>query len=146
MGPIRQRGQRQNIRRASAVCAALVFSVAAAAQELSSMSRGWIFEEQGGEAVFAHVCAACHQPDAKGATGAASYPALAENKDLASAEYLESLLFNGQRAMPPLGWMMSDQQVADVINYVREHFGNDYGDEISAADVQAARPRSGPSP
>ena len=134
------------VRRASAVCAVLLFSLGAAAQGLSSMSRGWVFEEQGGEALFAHVCAACHQPDAKGATGAASYPALAENKDLASAEYLEALLFNGQRAMPPLGGMMSDQQVADVINYVRTHFGNNYRDEVSADDVKAARPRSGPTP
>jgi mono/diheme cytochrome c family protein len=146
MGPIGMRRQRQNIRRASAVCAALVFSLGAAAQGLSSMSRGWVFEEQGGEALFAHVCAACHQPDAKGATGAGSYPALADNKDLASPEYLETLLFNGQRAMPPLGWMMSDQQVADVINYVREHFGNNYGDEVSAADVKTARRQLAPSP
>jgi mono/diheme cytochrome c family protein len=146
MGPIGMRRLRQNIRRASAVCTTLVFSTAASAQGLSSMSRGWIFEEQGGDALFAHVCAACHQPDAKGATGAASYPALTENKDLASAEYLETLLFNGQRAMPPLGWMMSDQQVADVINYVREHFGNNYGDEVSAADVKVARPQSSPAP
>ena len=28
--------------------------------------------------------------------------------------------------MPPLGQMMSDQQVADVVNYVRTHFGNSY--------------------
>ena len=140
------RMRRLFICRAAAVCAALVFYSGAAAQGLSSMSRGWVFEEQGGEALFAHVCAACHQPDAKGATGAASYPALAENKDLASAEYLETLLFNGQRAMPPLGWMMSDQQVADVINYVRAHFGNNYRDDVSAADVRTARPQSGPSP
>jgi mono/diheme cytochrome c family protein len=146
MGPVRLRRQRQNIRRASVLCAALIFSATAAAQGLSSMSRGWVFEEQGGEAVFAHVCAACHQPDARGATGAASYPALAENQDLASAEYLESLLFNGQRAMPPLGGMMSDRQVADVINYVREHFGNNYRDEVSAADVTTARRQLGPTP
>jgi len=132
--------------RASAVGAALLFSAAAAAQGLSSMSRGRVFEEQGGEALFAHVCASCHQPDAKGATGAASYPALAENKDLASAEYLESLLFNGQRAMPPLGGMMSDRQVADVINYVRGHFGNNYGEEVSEADVKIARRQLEPSP
>ena len=110
------------------------------------MSRGWVFEEQGGQALFAHVCAACHQSDAKGATGAGSYPPLAGNEKLASAEYLETLLVHGQRAMPPLGWMMSDQQVADVINYVREHFGNNYGDEVSAADVKTARRQSGPSP
>ena len=94
----------KTIRRASAVCVGLAVSLRPpSAQGLSSMSRGWIFEEQGGEALFANVCAACHQPDAKGAAGAASYPALAGNKNLASAEYLESLLFNGRRAMPPLG-------------------------------------------
>ena len=108
----------------------------------AAMSHGWQFAEQGGADLFRNVCAACHQPDAKGATGAASYPALTDNKDLASAEYLETLLFNGQRAMPPLGWMMSDQQVADVINYVRTHFGNDYHDLVSAATVKAARPQS----
>ena len=42
--------------------------------------------------------------------------------------------------MPPVGQMMSDQQAADVINYVRTHFGNSYSDAISAADIKAARP------
>ena len=42
--------------------------------------------------------------------------------------------------MPPVGRMMSDQQAADVINYVRTHFGNSYSDAISAADIKAARP------
>ena len=41
--------------------------------------------------------------------------------------------------------MMSDEQAADVVNYVRSHFGNDYRDTVSAAAVQAARPPS-PSP
>ena len=47
--------------------------------------------------------------------------------------------------MPPLGGMMSDDQVADVVNYVRSHFGNDYRDAVSATVVHAARPPS-PSP
>ena len=37
----------------------------------------------------------------------------------------------GQRGMPPLGRMMSDTQVADVANYVRTHFGNQYGDAVA---------------
>ena len=147
MRPIRMgRLSRQRVRRASAVCAAVLFSAAASAQGLSSMSRGWVFAEQGGEALYGHVCAACHQPDAKGAVGAASYPALAEDKNLASAEYVETLLFSGRKAMPALGYMMSDQQAADVINYVRTHFGNDYRDEVSAADIEAARRQSGSAP
>jgi mono/diheme cytochrome c family protein len=110
------------------------------------LSSGRVFDEQGGAALFASVCAGCHQPDARGATGAADYPALTENKAVASADYLERLLLGGQRGMPPVGQMMSDQQIADVINYLRTHFGNAYDDVVSAADVGAARRQTGPVP
>ena len=50
------------------------------------------------------------------------------------------------RGMPPVGQMMSDQQIADVINYVRTHFGNAYDDAVSAADVEAARRQTGSGP
>lgn len=135
-----------DMRRALWLCVALWSCRGASAAGLASMSRGWVFEEQGGAAVFANLCAACHQPDARGATGAASYPALAENNNLASAEYLEILVLQGRRGMPPLGSMLSDQQIADVINYVRTHLGNNYGEGVSAADIQGARPRSANSP
>ena len=106
-----------------------------------ALSRGQSFDEQGGAALFAAVCAGCHQPDASGASGAGDYPALADNKDVASTDYLERILFKGLRGMPAIGRMMSDQQVTDVINYVRSHFGNAYGDAVSPADVEAARRR-----
>jgi mono/diheme cytochrome c family protein len=118
-------------------------SAAALAQEKPSggapMSPGWAFSEQGGAALYDNICAACHQPDAKGATGAGAYPALAANDNLASASYVTTVLLQGLRAMPPIGRMMSDAQVADAINYVRTHFGNHYDDSVSAADVKAAR-------
>ncbi|HKN30204.1 MAG TPA: hypothetical protein VJY34_20935 [Roseiarcus sp.] len=55
------------------------------------------------------------------------------------------VVLGGQRGTPPLGGMMSDEQAADVVKYVRSHFGNDYRDGVSVAAVQAARPPS-PSP
>jgi len=130
--------------------AALVFSAPGLAQGLASespsMSRGWNFDEQGGAALYASVCAACHQPDARGAVGAAAYPALAANKNLVSADYVTAVLLDGLRGMPPVGRMMSDTQVADVINYVRSHFGNGYGDAVSLEDVKAARGQGGSKP
>ena len=54
------------------------------------------------------------------------------------------VLLGGLKDMPPVGDMMSDAQVADVVNYVRTHFGNAYPDAISAADVAAARRRAAP--
>jgi mono/diheme cytochrome c family protein len=35
--------------------------------------------------------------------------------------------------------MMNDQQVADVVNYVRTNFGNKYKDKVTAADAKATR-------
>jgi mono/diheme cytochrome c family protein len=138
------------IRGALLLVAMLTAGTAAAGDALAPaaipLSRGRLFEEQGGAALFASVCAGCHQPDGSGASGAAAYPALAENGHVASADYMERLLLNGQRGMPPVGQMMSDQQIADVINYVRTHFGNAYGEAVSPEDVEAARRQTGSSP
>ncbi len=110
-------------------------------QEALPLSRGPLFEESGGAALFASVCAGCHQPDARGASGAGVYPSLADNKDVASTDYLIRLVLGGQGGMPPVGRMMSDPQVADVLNYLRTHFGNAYREEVSPTDVEAARRR-----
>ena len=110
------------------------------------MSRGWEFSEQGGADLYGHVCAACHQPDAKGAVGAGAYPPLADDKDLGSAEFVLGVVLRGLKGMPPVGDMMSDTQVADVVNYVRTHFGNAYPGAVSAAEVAAARRRTAPPP
>ena len=109
-----------------------------------AMSRGWAFAEQGGADLFRNVCAACHQPDAKGAIGAGAYPPLAEDKNLISTDFVLAVLLGGLKDMPPVGSMMSDAQVADVVNYVRTHFGNAYPGAVSAADVAAARRRTSP--
>jgi mono/diheme cytochrome c family protein len=104
-----------------------------------ALSAGFRFAEQTGETLYTHVCQACHMPDAKGATGAGAYPALAGDKNLAANGYAVSVVLNGQRGMPPIGVMMSDDQVAAVVNYVRTHFGNNYPDAVTAADVKAVR-------
>jgi mono/diheme cytochrome c family protein len=78
-------------------------------------------------------------PGGVGAAGAGAYPALANNPKLASGGYPLSLVINGRKGMPPFGNMLNDQQVAAVVNYVRTHFGNDYRDEVTAADAKASR-------
>ena len=105
-----------------------------------AMQRPGDYSFQGGEAVYTHVCQSCHMADAKGAVGAgAGYPALAKNARLAEAGYPVSVILHGQKAMLPLGGLLSDQQVADVVNYVRTHFGNKYKDKVKPDDVKAQR-------
>ena len=97
------------------------------------------FEEQGGEAIFKSVCQGCHMSDAKGAKGVAQYPALASDANLAGAPYPIYMVLKGQGAMPGFASMMSDQQIADVVNYVRSHFGNQYEDLVKVTDVKSLR-------
>jgi mono/diheme cytochrome c family protein len=97
------------------------------------------FPEQDGGALFAHVCQACHMADAKGATGAGTYPPLADDPKLESGAYPVSVVVQGLRGMPPVGRMMTDAQVAAVVNWVRTHFGNHYDDAVTAGDVAAVR-------
>ena len=97
------------------------------------------FAETSGEQMYLHVCAACHMPDAKGAEGAGRYPALANNTKLAAGGYPLSVVMQGLNGMPPLGKQMTDQQAADVVNYIRSHFGNRYTDELTAEDIAAMR-------
>ena len=97
------------------------------------------FPFQGGEAIYKGVCQGCHMPDAKGAVGAGAYPALAKDENLETAGYPVSILLKGQKAMPFFGMQLDDQQIADVVNYVRTHFGNKYKDRVKAADVKLLR-------
>lgn len=98
-----------------------------------------------GKTIFEHICQGCHMPDAKGATGAGTYPALAGDPRLVSPQYMAAVVVHGRRDMPsfvqtgeagPLeDAKLSDAQIADVVNYVRTHFGNHYTDRITAHDV-----------
>ena len=127
--------------RICAVALALVLSpFAAHAQSAVHFSPAFRFTEQSGEQLFANVCQGCHMPDGRGAAGAGTYPALAGNKNLEAGGYPVYIVVRGQRAMPSFAAMMSDDQVAAVVNYLRTHFGNDYKDAVTAEDVKVARP------
>ncbi len=98
-----------------------------------------VFPQQTGEDIYKGVCQGCHMPDAMGAVGAGKYPALAKNKNLETASYPVTIVLKGKKAMPGLGLQLDDQQIADVVNYVRTHFGNKYRDKVKPEDVKLQR-------
>jgi mono/diheme cytochrome c family protein len=74
------------------------------------------------------------------AAGAGTYPSLSKDSNLEAGSYPVYVVVRGQKAMPPVGAMMSDDQVATVVNYLRTHFGNQYNDAVTAEDVKRIRP------
>ncbi len=93
---------------------------------------------QPGAVVYEQVCQACHMANAKGAVGAGRIAALAANKNLAYPEYPIGVVTGGKGAMPWFRGQLTDQQIADVITYVRTHFGNNYKAVVTAAQVADA--------
>ncbi len=97
------------------------------------------YSEQTGEALYTGVCQGCHMPDAKGAVGAGAYPALAGDRKLTAKAYPMLVVLRGQKAMPEFGSSFTDAQVANVVNYVRTHFGNSYKDAVTPDEVKTMR-------
>jgi mono/diheme cytochrome c family protein len=100
-----------------------------------------------GRQIYERVCQGCHMRDAAGAAGAGHYPALSKNPALASRRFMALTILMGRRNMPAFGAghaigfggppaVLSEAQIAGVINYVRSHFGNHYKDQITAAEVK----------
>jgi mono/diheme cytochrome c family protein len=118
---------------------ALVLLLAGAGAALAQFADPGHFSEKDGAALYRNICQGCHMPDGKGAVGAGAYPALAGNDKLASVGYPVAVVVNGQKGMPGFAAMLSDDQIAAVVNYVRTHFGNRYTDAVSAADVATVR-------
>lgn len=91
-----------------------------------------------GEAVFKHVCQACHMQEGRGAQGAGEYPKLAGDNMLAAAAYPIHVILHGRHGMTSFAGMLSDEQIADVVNYIRSDL-NDYDSDVTADDIATAR-------
>jgi mono/diheme cytochrome c family protein len=125
----------------------------ASAADSSYMSKSTVGNAGTGAEIYSHICQACHMPTAQGAVGAGHYPKLAGDVALTSWQYVVLTVLNGRNGMPPFGLPsggeqdafvahLSDQEIADVVNYVRSHFGNKYKDKVTASQV-ASLPHPG---
>lgn len=127
-------------RLALALLAGLTAGSALAQSSGHTFSKGFTFQERTGEEIFQNVCQGCHMPQGQGAVGAGAYPALANNPKLASKIYPAYMVVHGNKAMPSFASGFDDEQVAAVVNYVRTHFGNNYQDVLTPAEVKPLRP------
>lgn len=117
------------------IVSGLLFGGAAVAQFRAG------YPYQSGKELYEHICQGCHMPDAKGAKGAGMYPALAGDPKLAAGMYPVLVLLKGQKAMPSFS-DLTDAQIAEVTNYIRTNFGNNFPGPVSAAQVKALRPQA----
>jgi mono/diheme cytochrome c family protein len=108
-----------------------------------------------GAKVFTVYCATCHQQDGKGASG--RFPPLAATDwvtgdksrliDLVLNGLQGSITVNGEtyvNAMPQHSFL-SDEEVANVLTYIRQSFGNNAG-PVTLDEVAAIRKKTNTAP
>jgi mono/diheme cytochrome c family protein len=102
-----------------------------------------------GEKLYAHACVACHEADGSGAPRI--YPPLPGNANLQSVDPSSTLriILDGAQtvttprapnpgSMPAYAKQFSDQEIADVTNYIRNSWGN-AAPLVTPAQVKKAR-------
>ncbi|QXI36555.1 cytochrome c [Pseudomonas xantholysinigenes] len=102
-----------------------------------------------GAALYVDNCGACHRTDGQGY--ARVFPALAGNPVVQGQDptSLIHIVLEGATlpatatapstfSMPGFGWRLSDQQVADVVNFIRSSWGNQ-APAVDAGQVKALR-------
>ena len=89
-----------------------------------------------GKEVYAANCAACHLADGEGVAGA--FPAIKGSKVALGplADHVK-LVLHGKATMPAFKDQINDVETAAVVTYQRNAFGNNKGDSIQPADIQA---------
>jgi len=91
-----------------------------------------------GEEIYGANCAACHMANGQGIPG--TFPALAGGAITTGAigEHISQII-KGKNLMPPFGEQLSDAEIAAVVTYERNSWGNDTGDVVQPAEIKAAR-------
>lgn len=102
----------------------------------------------GGEKVYQKYCLTCHQADGGGVPNMAP-PLIQTSFVLGDKEKLINIVLNGLKnvdvddetynnPMPALGSVLKDQEIANVLTYIRNSFGNK-ASALTAEEVKAAR-------
>jgi mono/diheme cytochrome c family protein len=102
-----------------------------------------------GQEIYLTRCTSCHQMNGEGVPGV--FPPLKESEFVGGDKgRLIRVILNGLSGeivvsgvtysgmMPPWGAFLDDQQVADVLTYIRSNFGN-AADAVTPAEVAAVR-------
>ena len=104
---------------------------------------------QRGKAVYTSLCIACHQADGGGVPNL-NPPLIKTSFVLGDKKRLINILLKGMQGadidgesysnvMPPVT-QLTNQQIADVLTFVRNNFGNK-ASQVTLADVNTVRPK-----
>ncbi|MBD3670313.1 MAG: cytochrome c oxidase subunit II [Gammaproteobacteria bacterium] len=111
----------------------------AEASSAKTLSLGELMSK--GEGLYNQYCASCHMANGAGIPGV--FPGLVNSKIVTGpvADHLDIVIHGSKTnpAMAAFGLQLNDIDLAAIITYERNAWGNDTGDAVQASDVKAAR-------
>ena len=117
-------------------------ATATAASASADDDREWAMDElmAKGETVYNQVCAACHQANGEGLAGA--FPAIAGSAiATGDVDAHINIVYAGKpgTGMAAFAGQLNNADMAAVLTYQRNAFGNTVGDTVQPADIKALR-------
>jgi len=109
------------------------FCTPAFAQDLSKKADN-VSSMSGAEVYMQARCFACHGEQGFGGVG----PRFRQDHFLAPPDYVIGQILIGRGIMPSFAETLNDEQIAAVATYIRNSWGNNYG-EVKAEQVAATR-------
>ena len=89
---------------------------------------------QNGQSIYATYCMSCHMENGEGLPG--TFPSLVKTGDIKDKNKLVKIILQGMKeptkvngveyATEMVGISISDQEITDVINYIRNSWGNKF--------------------
>ncbi|MCC6988003.1 MAG: ThuA domain-containing protein, partial [Acidobacteria bacterium] len=131
---------------ASAAITGPLLPTGAPAAPVAPMSPAETARFEAGRQVYSTICIACHQADGRGADKVA--PTLVGSAlATGNAPNPIRILLHGKQGtvglMPPLGTGLSDEQIANVLTYVRREWGNTAGAVMADQVAQERKATAG---
>jgi len=110
-----------------------------AAAKVEAAGKAWTQDDliARGEKVYNSNCASCHQANGEGVPG--TFPAIAGSAIATGPieRHIEVVLKGGGSMMPPFADTLDAVDLAAVISFQRNAFGNDMGDSIQPSAIQS---------
>ncbi len=100
------------------------------ASNAGSGDRGLPGDPEAGAAIYTRICVGCHAADGRGNGGVTGADFVGDETRLSKTneELLSSIrdgLSTGSMPMPPQRDNLSEQEMKDVLSYIRDNFGQD---------------------
>jgi cytochrome c oxidase subunit II len=110
-----------------------------AAAKVEAAGKTWTQDDliATGEKVYNSNCASCHQANGEGVPG--TFPAIAGSPVVTGPieRHIEVVLKGGGSMMPPFADTLDAVDLAAVISFQRNAFGNNIGDAVQPSDIRS---------